>query len=86
MPNFTTGTLEGAKRLIRTVVGFSLLLLGMALIFLPGPSVLVIPIALAILAGEFVWARKLLRKFNAHVENSFKNAARKAFDKNTPRL
>jgi len=32
-------------------------------IVLPGPAILVIPLGLAILATEFVWARKLLNKF-----------------------
>ncbi len=32
-------------------------------IVLPGPTILVIPLGLAILATEFVWARKLLNKF-----------------------
>lgn len=30
------------------------------MIVLPGPAVVVIPIGLAILATEFIWARKLL--------------------------
>ncbi|NOY65738.1 MAG: hypothetical protein GXO97_10165 [Nitrospirae bacterium] len=60
----TVHTLDQAKRIIRIVVGFTLLIIGVALIVLPGPATLVIPAALAILAGEFVWARKLLKKFN----------------------
>jgi tellurite resistance protein TerC len=42
------------------VAGFSVLAAGLALIVLPGPAVVVIPIGLAILAKEFPWARKLL--------------------------
>ena len=38
-----------------------MLVLGIALIVLPGPAFVVIPLGLAILAAEFVWARKLLR-------------------------
>lgn len=30
------------------------------MIMLPGPAVIVIPIGLAILATEYIWARKLL--------------------------
>jgi hypothetical protein len=30
------------------------------MIVLPGPAIVVIPVGLAILATEFVWARKLL--------------------------
>ena len=42
------------------VIGFSILTCGVALIVLPGPAVLVIPLGLAILAREFLWAHKLL--------------------------
>lgn len=52
-----------AKRFVIIVFGFTLLLIGIAMIFLPGPSIIVIPLALAILGTEFVWARMLLRKF-----------------------
>lgn len=55
-------TLKGARRLVVIVVGFTVLLLGLALIVLPGPAVVVIPIGLAILATEFVWARRLLNR------------------------
>lgn len=51
-----------AKRWILIVIGFSVLLVGLALIFLPGPAFLVIPLGLAILAGEMLWARRLLKK------------------------
>jgi uncharacterized protein (TIGR02611 family) len=44
------------------VVGGSLILIGILMIFLPGPAVLVIPAGVAILATEFRWARALLRK------------------------
>ena len=36
---------------------------GVAMIVLPGPAVIVIPIGLAILASEFVWAARLLHRF-----------------------
>lgn len=55
-------TLKKTKRLIITVVGLTVLLLGIALIFLPGPAVIVIPVGLAILATEFAWARRLLKR------------------------
>lgn len=61
----TIQTLSQAKRVIRIVVGFTLLAVGIALIVLPGPAFVVIPISLAILAGEFVWAKKVLEKFGA---------------------
>ena len=50
------------RRVIIAVIGATVLLFGTALIFLPGPAVVVIPVGLAILATEFVWARRWLRR------------------------
>jgi tellurite resistance protein TerC len=58
-------TLQQAKRLIVIVVGSTTLLLGIAMIVLPGPAVLVIPIGLSVLATELVWARRLLIKLKS---------------------
>jgi tellurite resistance protein TerC len=44
------------------VIGLSVLAFGVALIVLPGPAILVIPLGLAILATEFLWAGRLLRQ------------------------
>lgn len=57
-----------AKRLIVAVIGFTVLLLGVALIVLPGPALVMIPIGLAILATEFAWARRLLRRIKPEAE------------------
>lgn len=54
--------LPQVRRIIVAVVGATVLLLGIALLVLPGPAILVIPIGLSILATEFVWARRLLEK------------------------
>jgi tellurite resistance protein TerC len=56
-------TQKQAKRLIIIVVGFTVLLIGVAMILLPGPAFIMIPLGLGILATEFVWARTLLNKF-----------------------
>ncbi len=63
MHGFMISTLKQAKRLIVIVIGFTILVLGIGLIVLPGPATLVIPLGLAILATEFVWARRLLVRF-----------------------
>ena len=55
-------TLKQAKRLIVIVVGFTVLLAGVAMLVLPGPAFIAIPLGLAILATEFIWARTLLKK------------------------
>lgn len=55
-------SLRWLKRAIVAVVGFSVLLVGIAMIVLPGPAFIVIPLGLAILATEFVWAANLLKR------------------------
>ncbi len=52
--------LRHAWRVIVLVVGLTVLAIGVAMIVLPGPAVVVIPVGLAILGTEFVWARQLL--------------------------
>jgi uncharacterized protein (TIGR02611 family) len=60
-------TLKKAKRVIVMVVGFTVLALGVAMIVLPGPAFIVIPLGLAILASEFLWARRLLDKIKSKI-------------------
>lgn len=55
-------TLRKAKRVVVSVVGFTILVAGIAMIVLPGPAIVVAPIGLGILATEFVWARNLLKR------------------------
>lgn len=55
-------TYKTGRRIVVAVVGASVLLLGIVMIVTPGPAFIVIPIGLAILALEFVWARHWLRK------------------------
>jgi hypothetical protein len=56
------GNVKLVKRVIVSVVGATVLLIGIALLVLPGPAIVVIPLGLAILATEYVWARRWLRK------------------------
>ena len=55
-------SLKTIKRTVTVVVGGTVLLFGVALLVLPGPAFIVIPLGLAILAAEFTWARRWLRK------------------------
>lgn len=55
-------TVRQAKRLVIIIIGFTVLVIGVAMIVLPGPAIIVIPIGLGILAAEFIWARSLLEK------------------------
>ena len=51
-----------ARRIVVGIAGACLLAAGVAMIVLPGPAFVVIPLALAVLAIEFAWARQLFRK------------------------
>jgi tellurite resistance protein TerC len=68
IPQLARRSLEHARKLIVAVLGLTVLLLGLALIVLPGPAVVVIPVGLAILATEFLWARRLLRRMRTVAE------------------
>ena len=48
------------RKVLVAVLGGALLMAGVAMLVLPGPAVVVIPAALAILAVEFLWARRWL--------------------------
>ena len=53
------------RKLIIALIGGTVLLIGVALIVLPGPAFIVIPVGLAILATEFAWARSALARAKA---------------------
>lgn len=57
-----------ARRLVVIVFGLTLFLIGIAMIFLPGPAIIVIPLSLAVLGTEFLWARKLLKRFKEETD------------------
>ncbi len=53
---------QTARKVVVAVIGSTVILVGVALFVLPGPGWLVVFAGLAILATEFVWARRLLRR------------------------
>lgn len=55
-------TYRWARRIAVGILGGTVLAIGVALIVLPGPAFVVIPLGLAILSAEFAWARYWLRK------------------------
>ena len=57
------------------IVGFTVLLAGIAMMVLPGPALAVIPIGLAILSLEFAWAEHLLEKALVKGEEAKRKAA-----------
>jgi uncharacterized protein (TIGR02611 family) len=60
------GALRLAKKVAVASVGASVVLVGIVMIVTPGPAIVVIPAGLAILAVEFAWARRWLRRVKAY--------------------
>ena len=59
-----------ARRGVILLVGSTVLLIGVAMIVLPGPAMLVVPLGLAILGVEFAWARTWLRRFKETLDSA----------------
>lgn len=55
------------RRVLISLLGGTVLLIGIAMIVLPGPAIVVIPAGLAILAIEFAWARHWLSKVRQYM-------------------
>ena len=81
-----TATLRTMRQLFILLIGLTVLLFGIVMIVLPGPSVLVIPLGLAILGIEFAWARRWLAKFKSYLpkRKSKANATTGALPLSTP--
>jgi len=56
------------RKTLVAIIGVTLLLFGLALIVLPGPAFIVIPLGLAVLASEFAWARLVLKRGKLFVD------------------
>ncbi len=65
-------TYANARKLVVLIIGATVILVGVALLVLPGPGTVVIILGLALLGTEFVWARRLLKR----VKEEGNNAAR----------
>jgi tellurite resistance protein TerC len=72
------------KRVAVGTAGFVVVAVGVALIVLPGPAILVIPLGLAILATEFPWAEKLLHALRDRLRR-LKARAQEVFARNVPK-
>ena len=70
-------TVRQAWRVIIAVVGGTVLLVGVIMLVTPGPAMVVIPIGLAILAIEFVWAQRLIRRIRVSAKWNLRKVNRK---------
>ena len=67
------------SRVVRAAVvlaGFVVVLVGVALIPLPGPGLLVVAVGLAVLALEFAWAERLLERTVNRMEQATETVKR----------
>jgi len=62
------------RKILVAIIGFTLLLIGVAMILLPGPAILVIPLGLAVLASEFVWAKRWVKKLKRRFDTQQKKS------------
>lgn len=60
--SFSSRLLRNGRRAVIAVLGLTVLSIGVAMIVLPGPATLVIPLGLGILALEFAWAERMLHR------------------------
>ncbi len=56
-----TYAVKNARKILVLIAGVTLLVVGVAMMVLPGPATVVIPLGLALLGTEFIWARRLLK-------------------------
>jgi uncharacterized protein (TIGR02611 family) len=55
------------RKVVYSVLGVTVLLIGVVMIITPGPAFIVIPVGLAILASEYAWARRVIRRGSVFV-------------------
>jgi uncharacterized protein (TIGR02611 family) len=58
------------KLVITTVIGFTVIAIGVAMLVLPGPGLVVIGLGLLILSAEFVWAKRALDRIKDGVRRA----------------
>ena len=65
-------------RVLVTVVGFSLIALGLVLLVFPGPGLLVIVAGFAVLATQYAWARTALEVTKRRAQGAAARVRRRA--------
>ena len=73
------------RKLIVGVIGLTILLIGVAMTVLPGPAFIVIPVGLGILATEFAWARRAIRRARVMIARARGRESAKARTANASR-
>ena len=73
-----------ARRIAISIVGFTVLAIGIAMMVLPGPAFIVIPIGLGILGLEFAWARRWLTTVKEKAEAVARTVTKSGPSSGTP--
>jgi uncharacterized membrane protein YbaN (DUF454 family) len=77
-------TLQQARRVVRIVIGFTVVLFGIIGLFVPVlQGIVTIVLGLAILGTEFLWARRLMKRFKDganNMKNSLFNNSKNNFN------
>jgi uncharacterized protein (TIGR02611 family) len=68
---------RNGKRIGVSILGFALVIGGLAMLVLPGPGLLLIIAGLAILATEYVWAQRALNYAKQKAEQAKNKVLRK---------
>jgi tellurite resistance protein TerC len=83
-----TVTYRAAKRIVIAVIGATIVLLGVAMLVLPGPGLLTIVAGLAVLGLEFAFARRWLSRIKETtrktVDEVKRRVGRKGADNGSP--
>src|ERR1700745_1116581 len=58
------------RKVVYSVIGLTVLLLGIAMMVLPGPAIGFISLGLAFLESEYAWARRIIRGGRVFVEKA----------------
>lgn len=66
-----------AKRVVVGVIGVTVIGIGLAFFVLPGPGLLIVILGLAILASEFMWAKRLLDQAKGRYDKVKRKVLRK---------
>jgi hypothetical protein len=72
------------RKVVVSVIGGTIVLVGIALIVLPGPGSLVIPLGLLVLASEFAWARYVLHRGKVVIARARRGRWRELFSPAPP--
>lgn len=70
--------LRASTKVAVAALGGALVAIGIALLFLPGPGILVLIAGVALLAREYLWARRLRDRLNARADELRQRARRRA--------